>query len=183
MESALESGGSAVAIVADSLERLIRAPDVQRPIRDGNLTLATPFQPSAGFQVGNAMARNKLIYGLASYAIVVSSSADSGGTRAGALENLRAGWTPLFVRSGPATPLGNDDLVRRGGIPLPPDQLPRNGNFGEWLKEQHGQVEASVNGKLTPEEHRGAAPPMTRRKLSARQGVLFADDDRVAHDA
>lgn len=38
-----------------------------------NLVLMSPFNPEAGFDVGNAMARNKYVYCLADAAVVVHS--------------------------------------------------------------------------------------------------------------
>ena len=83
------------------------------------------------------MGRNRLIYALASWAAVVSSSVDSGGTWAGALENLRAGWVPLFVRTGENAPSGNRELIRRGGIPLESAQV--TDGLRSWI-EQHDIV-------------------------------------------
>lgn len=61
------------------------------------------------------MARNKLIYCLAEYAVAVESSLEKGGTWAGAIENLKAGWVPLLAR--PGTP-GTDALIIHGATPL-----------------------------------------------------------------
>ena len=47
---------------------------------DGQLVLASPYDPSAGFNVGNAMQRNKFIYALADAALVVNSDLNRGGT-------------------------------------------------------------------------------------------------------
>ena len=55
---------------------------------DGQLVLISPYDPSAGFNVGNAMQRNKLIYALADTSLVVSSDLNKGGTWAGAVEQL-----------------------------------------------------------------------------------------------
>ena len=44
------------------------------------------------------MARNRYIYCLADTAIVISSTADKGGTWTGAIENLKAAWVPLWVK-------------------------------------------------------------------------------------
>jgi hypothetical protein len=62
-----------------------------------NLVLVSPFNPEAGFDVGNAMARNKYIYCLSDAAIVVATSKGSGGTWSGATENLKRNWAPLWV--------------------------------------------------------------------------------------
>ena len=91
MNAALEARGSAVGILADSLERTIRASDFRRALERGDLCLATPYSPNAGFSVGAAMGRNRLIYSLADYAIVVASDVEKGGTWAGATEALK-GW-------------------------------------------------------------------------------------------
>jgi predicted Rossmann fold nucleotide-binding protein DprA/Smf involved in DNA uptake len=133
MAAALEHRGTAVGVVADRLERLLRAPDTRRYIAEEQLALVTPFHPAAGFSVANAMARNKLIYCLADYAVVVASGAESGGTRAGALEALRVGWVPLFVRADAGAPPGNLDLIARGGIPLHLDALPEGRALAAWL--------------------------------------------------
>jgi predicted Rossmann fold nucleotide-binding protein DprA/Smf involved in DNA uptake len=69
------------------------------------------------------MGRNKVIYALSSAAVVVSSAFETGGTWAGAIENLRAGWVPLLVRDGPGVPDGNRELIKRGGRPVRSEDL------------------------------------------------------------
>jgi predicted Rossmann fold nucleotide-binding protein DprA/Smf involved in DNA uptake len=88
----LEAGGIAFGALADSLERTAGQPDVREFVSDGKLVLLTPYAPTAGFSVGAAMGRNKLIYGLAEFAVVVSSDHQTGGTWAGAVEALKADW-------------------------------------------------------------------------------------------
>jgi predicted Rossmann fold nucleotide-binding protein DprA/Smf involved in DNA uptake len=118
MEGAIAAEGVAAGILTDSLERWLKDPDLRRYIHEGLLVLATPFKPDAGFNARNAMARNKVIHALADYALVVASDKGKGGTWGGAIENLKANWSPLFVRSAPDAPEGNAELIRRGGIPL-----------------------------------------------------------------
>src|SRR5206468_8761201 len=62
MTAALESGAPVVGVLADSLVRQVRDPEVRRAITDGQLCLCTPYKPSAGFSVATAMGRNKLNY-------------------------------------------------------------------------------------------------------------------------
>jgi len=119
MTGALSAGGPAIGITVDPLERLVRRRDLRLAITDELLTLATPFPPSARWHAGNAMRRNRLIYALAQAAVVVASSAEKGGTRTGALENLGAGWVPLHVRDDGSP--GNRRLIADGGLPLPAD--------------------------------------------------------------
>jgi predicted Rossmann fold nucleotide-binding protein DprA/Smf involved in DNA uptake len=118
MSGALDVGGSAVGVVADSLVRLTQQRETREALADERLTLLTPYAPEARFTVGQAMGRNKLIYCLADAAVVVATSAGSGGTWDGAVENLKAGWVPLWVADTPAVPTGNRELLARGGQPL-----------------------------------------------------------------
>ena len=98
MLGALEAEGTAVGVLADSLLRSATSTRYRKHLMSGGLALVSPFNPEVRFLVGNAMARNKYIYCLAQGAIVVSSTADSGGTWNGAVENLRHGWVPLAVK-------------------------------------------------------------------------------------
>jgi predicted Rossmann fold nucleotide-binding protein DprA/Smf involved in DNA uptake len=132
--AALALEGDGVAVLADSLDRLARGAENRRFVVDGRLTLVSPYHPGAGFQIGNAMARNKLVYCLADYAVVVASAHRSGGTWFGAVENLRHGWVPLFVRDDEGAPPGNRALIDDGAIALP--VLPDDGDLAAWLRER-----------------------------------------------
>jgi predicted Rossmann fold nucleotide-binding protein DprA/Smf involved in DNA uptake len=88
MGAAIEAGGSALGVTVDPLERLIRRPEMRMALTEGSLTLVTPFHPAARWQSSNAMRRNRLIYVLSRAAVIASASAGSGGTWAGAIENI-----------------------------------------------------------------------------------------------
>jgi predicted Rossmann fold nucleotide-binding protein DprA/Smf involved in DNA uptake len=118
MNAALENAGTAVGVLADSLERVIRESECRRQLLSGRLTLVTPFHYGTPFSVGVAMARNKVVYCLADFAVVVATSPGTGGTWAGAVENLKARWVPLLVRTGPGVPAGNDQLIAQGALPI-----------------------------------------------------------------
>jgi predicted Rossmann fold nucleotide-binding protein DprA/Smf involved in DNA uptake len=148
MMSSLQRGGTAIGVLADSLQRTLRDSEAAQFIRDEQLVLVTPFDPAAGFSVGNAMARNKLIYGLARLAVVVSSAAESGGTWAGATENLKHHWIPLFVRIDAEAPDGNYQLIQRGGVPLSLDDLPETGRLFDGRLDR-STTARSVNGMRT----------------------------------
>ena len=134
MESALEARGTAVSVLADSLERTVRSQ--KEALSRGDLCLVTPYSPSAGFSVGAAMGRNRLIYTLADYAIVVASNAETGGTWAGATETLKNKWVPIFVLEHNTMPEGNKLLLQKGALAFPhpfkepPVKLP------DWMKEK-----------------------------------------------
>lgn len=139
MSGALETGGKAVGVLADSLERTVRQPDLRQLLLDGQLVLLTPYPPTAGFSIGAAMGRNKIIYGLAEVAVVVSSEYQTGGTWAGATEALKAGWCPVFVRDGVAVPKGNRELLKLGALPLPEQELPAMTDLRAWLRDHAAQ--------------------------------------------
>ena len=144
MNAALEARGTAVGILADSLERAIRAPDTRSALKRGDLCLATQHSPNAGFSVGAAMGRNRLIYCLANFAIVVASDAEKGGTWAGASETLKAGWLPVFVLEHPAMPDGNRLLLRKGGLPFPHPFPEHYSKLPSWLQEKSGASRRSI---------------------------------------
>jgi len=125
MLAAVDAGGGAIGVVADALERVVRRQDLRAHLADGELTLIAAQHPRAGFTVGSAMSRNRLIYCLAEAAVVVASG-QKGGTRAGAFENLRAGWVPLFVRDDSDAPPGNRELLDAGGLAITRVELAGN---------------------------------------------------------
>ena len=135
MEGALEAGGVALGALADSLEATVRKADVREFLLDGRLVMVTMYAPNAGFSVGAAMGRNKVIYGLSGYAVIVSSDLQTGGTWAGATEALKAGWCPVFVRDGENMPKGNGALIKLGAVPLPAVDFSDLSNLASWLKQ------------------------------------------------
>jgi DNA processing protein len=135
MEGALDAGGYSVGVLADSLSRTIRQPDVREFITGGLLALITPYRPGNGFSIGAAMGRNKVIYGASDFSVIVSSEYQKGGSWAGAIEALTAGWCPLFARSGEGTGRGNQELISRGVRPLPDAALAEIDDAIEWMKE------------------------------------------------
>jgi predicted Rossmann fold nucleotide-binding protein DprA/Smf involved in DNA uptake len=116
MLAALEHNGTVVGVLADSLMRAVTAPRYRRHLMAGSLVLVSPFNPEAGFDVGNAMARNRYIYCLADAAVVVSASRERGGTWAGAVEALSRGWVSVWVRPSDDPQSGNAALVARGAL-------------------------------------------------------------------
>ena len=127
MNGALEPGGVVTGVLGGDLERAVVHREHRNLIVDGRLVLISPYDPSARFNVGHAMQRNKIIYALADAALVVDATVDSGGTWAGAVEQLRKYPTPVYVRSNGAASRGLDALRERGAMPWPnpgDDELP-----------------------------------------------------------
>ena len=125
MRGALEAGGKVAGVLADSLERAALNREHRNFLMDGQLVLVSPYDPVAGFNVGHAMQRNKLIYALADAALVVSSDYEKGGTWAGAVEQLeKLRLVPVYVRSNGETSKGLEALRRKGALPWPNPETP-----------------------------------------------------------
>lgn len=126
----LNAGGTSVGVLADSLTKAAVNSKYRSSIQEGRLTLISSYDPDAGFNTGNAMGRNKYIYALADYALVVNSSFGKGGTWAGAVEALsRIKDVPVFVRLHPNVSEGNQQLCNQGAKPFPSEP------WNESLKE------------------------------------------------
>lgn len=122
MQTALQAGGTSVGIVADNLLNKSLERTARQNIAAGRLVLMSPYHPKARFSVGAAMGRNKLIYAMADYGLVVSADYKKGGTWAGAQEELKRGNArPIFVRTTNNAPAGNKHLLDMGAIAWPSD--------------------------------------------------------------
>jgi DNA processing protein len=123
MRGALEAGGKVGGVLADSLEKTTMNREHRNLLLDGQLVLISPYDPSAGFNVGHAMQRNKLIYALADASLVVSSDLNKGGTWTGAVEQLdKLKFVPVYVRSTGGSSPGLDALRSKGALPWPNPQ-------------------------------------------------------------
>ena len=118
---ALEAGGSALGVLAEGLAKTATSGQYRSGLVSDRLTLVSPYDPDSRWLAYAAMERNKLLYGLSDAALVVASSAETGGTWAGATEALQHGRVKVFVKSTGAMAPGNPRLLRMGGIPFPAD--------------------------------------------------------------
>ncbi|MFB8791943.1 MAG: DNA-processing protein DprA [Potamolinea sp.] len=140
MLAVLEADGTAIGVLADSLSKATVAGKYRAGIKEGRLTLVSAVDPGASFNAGNAMARNKYIYALADYALVVSSSVGKGGTWAGATEALeRIKDVPIFVRMQGTVPEGNRQLLTKGAKLFPEE--PWNNSLKTLLEATTSEVE------------------------------------------
>ena len=123
MRGALEAGGQVAGVLSNDLQRAALRREHREVLMDGRLALISPYDPAAGFNVGNAMQRNKLIYALADAALVVSSDHGKGGTWQGAVEQLeKLKLVPVYVRSD--SDRGLQALIDKGAYPWPDPQTP-----------------------------------------------------------
>lgn len=114
MLGAMRQGGVVIGVMADGLLKAATSVKWRKGLMDGHVVLLSPFYPEAGFNVGNAMGRNKYIYCLADSSLVIHSG-KKGGTLNGAEENLKKAWVPLWVKPTEDKDAANADLVAKGG--------------------------------------------------------------------
>ncbi|MEH2267046.1 MAG: DNA-processing protein DprA [Nostoc sp.] len=151
MLAVLDAGGTSVGVLADSLTKTVVNSKYRSSIKEGRLTLVSSYDPEAGFNTGNAMGRNKYIYALADYALVVSSSFGKGGTWAGAVEALsRLQDMPVFVRLDGAISEGNQQLHNQGAKPFPTE--PWNDSLRELLVKAASSIEPVQTVEKIPQE-------------------------------
>ena len=120
MTAALDAGGITIGVLAENLLKKSLERNARNAISEGRLLLISPYHPNARFTVGTAMGRNKLIYAMADYGLVVSADYKKGGTWAGATEELkRENSLTVFVRSSANAPLGNKKMLDLGALNWP----------------------------------------------------------------
>lgn len=140
MTASLNVGGVAIGILAENLLKKSVERTARHAIADGRLLLISPYHPNAHFTVGTAMGRNKLIYAMADYGLIVSAEYKKGGTWAGAEEELKRETSlPVFVRVGDNAPQGNEKLMDLGAIPWP-ECIDRN-NMKQQLSDLSTQTQ------------------------------------------
>jgi predicted Rossmann fold nucleotide-binding protein DprA/Smf involved in DNA uptake len=118
MSAAWDADGVVVGVLSQGLDRALRLRENRAAVLEGRALLCSPYSPSAGFSVGNAMARNKIVYAQSSAAFVVATDEGSGGTWAGATEALSKGYAPVAVWMGDDAGPGNAALVKQGATPV-----------------------------------------------------------------
>ncbi len=155
VSSVLAAGGGAVAVLAERLDRAVTAREAREPLRDGRLTLITPYEPESGFTIGKAMGRNKLIYTLADRALVVRFKTREGGTWAGAVEQLDRNKSsppgiPVFARVARNPEEGWQELRSRGALPFPEEDFWKSEIVDVWSASILPAAPLSEPGETRP---------------------------------
>lgn len=150
MAGALDVGGWALGVLAEGLARTATSGQYRAGLVSDHLTLVSPFDPDARWFAYNAMERNKLLYGLSDAALVVASSADSGGTWAGATEALQLGKVKVFVKSTGVLAPGNPKLMRMGGIPFPSEPWENLRSLFTAPEAKNGQLFSATAQQSSP---------------------------------
>ncbi len=184
MMSAINQRGSAIGVLAEGLGRAAVAEPYHEAIIEGRLTLISPYEPESRWFAFTAMERNKLIYALADAALVVASSDEQGGTWSGAVEALKQGQIPIYVKASGEIAAGNKKLVQSGAHEFPREpwsdlhQLFENSSAGTRL---FGDPTSASSGCTTvPEESTQTSPGPT---FASAAPDSAADENRNGSDA
>lgn len=124
-KAVINNKGRFIITVSDSLMKKIEEPEVRHGIQDGNGLFLSLVNPKERFKSYNAMARNKIIYSVSDYALVVTSEYQTkfkngieviddnkGGTWVGAHECFKKHFSKLLIRSnGQFTSRGNRKML------------------------------------------------------------------------
>jgi len=147
MTAALDSDGITIGVIAENLLKKSLERNARKAISGGKLLLISPYHPNARFTVGMAMGRNKLIYAMADYGLVVSAEHKKGGTWAGAIEELkRDPPLPVFIRTGKRVPAGNKELLKLGAFEWP--EVVNQDGLSKQLEDLLKSVEDSKSENL-----------------------------------
>lgn len=119
-EQALEMGAPIIEYLSDSMLKKMKKGLITRAIANKKMLLLSVVKPDAGFNVGIAMMRNRYIYAQSSGTVVVRSEYNKGGTWAGAVDNLKYGWSKELCWNKKTYP-GNKALIEQGAVPIDND--------------------------------------------------------------
>lgn len=124
-EAAVNNNGKSIITVSNSLLKKITEPTVRNEIMNGNTVFMSLVNPKARFTGYNAMARNKIIYAIADYSIVITCDYQTiqshgtetidnnrGGTWVGAHECVNKKLSRLMVRKSSTALRGNQELIK-----------------------------------------------------------------------
>ena len=118
LESALKYKGQSIIVLPQGI--LTFGSGIKKyykQIIEGNVLIVSNYHPKANWAVGLAMARNKIIYGLAKE-IYVAQSDNKGGTWSGVIDGIRKN-REIYIRKPDSNEKNaNDLLISKGAIPI-----------------------------------------------------------------
>jgi DNA processing protein len=144
---ALRAGGATVLVLSCGILRYRPDRAVGEMAELGSALYVSELPPNMTWQTGGAMARNRIVCGLAS-AVVIVEAKESGGTVQAAQTALRLG-RPLFVVEFPdydAHSAGNPSLLRKGGRPLKAESDPTGESWHVDIAPVLAEIEQSEVG-------------------------------------
>lgn len=158
LDSALSANGESIVVLPQGIMTFASGfKQYFKYIAQGRLLVMSSFAPKSPWSVEFAMARNPIIYGMASE-IFVAQSDDKGGTWSGVIDGLRKNRT-IFVRY--------------------PDKQEKNANL---LLIQKGALAVDISGKpLTLSEEELKTPEqLEKEKLDSQLMAILNNVDMIS---
>lgn len=115
------AGGSAILFLPDSLRK--RMDRMRDALGKGRLLLVSEEGFDEPFSARRAYARNRLIHAMGEKTFVAQSDYGAGGTWNGVMENLKNGWSPVYVCASEPEDPGARGLAAQGCHPVRPEDL------------------------------------------------------------
>jgi DNA processing protein len=115
LDSALKYKGQSIIVLPQGIATFQSGfKKYYKQIIEGSVLVLSTFYPKAPWSVQLAMARNPIIYGLASE-IYVAESSEKGGTWSGVMDGLRKNRTIYVRKPNPKENNANNILISKGG--------------------------------------------------------------------
>ncbi len=115
LDSALKYNGQSIIVLPQGIATFKSGfKKYYKQIIEGNVMVLSTFYPKAPWSVQLAMARNPIIYGLASE-IFVAESSEKGGTWSGVMDGLRKERMIYVRKPNPKEKNANNILISKGG--------------------------------------------------------------------
>lgn len=115
LDSALKYKGQSIIVLPQGIATFQSGfKKYYKQIIEGDVLVLSTFYPKAPWSVQLAMARNPIIYGLASE-IYVAESSEKGGTWSGVMDGLRKNRTIYVRKPNPREKNANNILISKGG--------------------------------------------------------------------
>lgn len=145
LDSAINYKGQSIIVLPQGISTFTSGfKKYYKQIIDGDVLILSTFHPKATWDVGLAMARNPIIYGLANE-IFVAESSNKGGTWSGVIDGLRKG-RKIYVREPePSETNANNLLIQKGAVPVDCD-----GNLISFYYDENSSEYTSVASESRP---------------------------------
>ena len=140
IEYLLENGGNVILVVANHFFE--KQEYYKKYIKNGQIQIISVTNPTAKFNITNALERNTYVYGLSDYHFIIKANLNAGATWFSALQNIYHKWTNLFVVQNES--IGNLRLIDMGGVPLLPDKLSIVEGYDELYALCHQVISETV---------------------------------------
>jgi len=124
LDSAIKYGGKSIVVLPQGITTFSSGfKSLYHYIIEGRVLILSTFFPKSGWSRDLAMARNPIIYGLASE-IYVAESNNKGGTWSGVMDGLRKKRIIYVRQSNADENNANMDLIQAGAVPITFNGIP-----------------------------------------------------------